>query len=236
MTRGKPQESYTCIGPKEYGDWIGLCGKPSVAKSLCGAHQRRLLRRGTLARKRAPDGTFTPCKHPLGCPNPTSQQGWCTMHAARIQKHGDPGPAGAVGNVATVNVGPCKRRGCQRPSRTKGWCHLHFNRVYTKGSPGPVGLIRDPSTWRKPCKHPEGCARRGNGGDGWCDMHSQRVKRHGDPGPVGRLAGPAKKYCQHPEVCGRPVFARGWCAAHYYRVNRYGDPGPVAVRSYKRTA
>ena len=38
------------------------------------------------------------CRHPDGCHRPgrKTRGGWCSMHAARIERNGDPGPANPV--------------------------------------------------------------------------------------------------------------------------------------------
>ena len=35
-----------------------------------------------------------PCRHPEGCPRPAHTDGWCSMHAYRIRRHGEAGEAG----------------------------------------------------------------------------------------------------------------------------------------------
>lgn len=44
------RQSETCVAPLNSGD--GVCGRPTVGKSLCKTHLRRLQRNGTLTPQR----------------------------------------------------------------------------------------------------------------------------------------------------------------------------------------
>lgn len=160
MPRGIPQASSTCIGPADLPGQPGegLCGRrPVVAHCLCGTHARRLQRKGTLNRVRAPRSkpskaaSDRTCEHPDGCDRPVyvHKVGLCTLHYTRIARGDDIGPAEPLRDPSLR--GPCRHPdGCDRRGNGgDGWCPMHAERVKNHGDPGPVGPTVDRASHRQ---------------------------------------------------------------------------------------
>jgi hypothetical protein len=76
------------------------------------------------------------CEHPDGCPLPYYYGGWCRMHAERVRRHGDPGPAGRL--KAEYVKGGRPRSRSVRPSSLRRFpmsLILSFRTI----SQGPIG-------------------------------------------------------------------------------------------------
>lgn len=72
------------------------------------------------------------CEHPDGCDRPHDSGGWCKMHAARVRRHGDPGPVGAE---RTKQASVCSVDGCGRPPHGHNLCTVHLPRMKRYGDP-----------------------------------------------------------------------------------------------------
>lgn len=71
--------------------------------------------------------TITGCTKPLKI----KTRGWCSMHYARWERHGDPEKL-----VRTKNAGhPCSVQSCDRGAETTGLCSMHYQRKRLTGDP-----------------------------------------------------------------------------------------------------
>jgi hypothetical protein len=83
-----------------------------------------------------------------GCERENFANGYCQMHLYRVERYGDPGPAGPLLKRHPRPRKPdveCSVDGCDRIiGRTggKGMCRLHHRRWRDTGDPGPAGLTR----------------------------------------------------------------------------------------------
>lgn len=68
------------------------------------------------------------------CEKPLHGHGYCSAHAARRTRTGDP----LTPLVHHPNVGPCKEGECDRPSHTKGWCITHYSQWNRLGEVQPI--------------------------------------------------------------------------------------------------
>lgn len=68
-----------------------------------------------------------------GCGHTRQKRGWCTGHAARVRRHGDP-QAHIPLSPRVQNVGKlCAVAGCGRPARRLGACLAHYQRLKKTG-------------------------------------------------------------------------------------------------------
>lgn len=71
--------------------------------------------------------TPKPCKIE-GCAKPVKNRGWCSMHAMRWARHGDPH------HVAPVQES-CSIEGCSRKHYARTWCTRHYAKWKQHGAP-----------------------------------------------------------------------------------------------------
>lgn len=65
-----------------------------------------------------------------GCCKPVKSRGWCTMHAARFYRHGDP-----LAQMWQGYPDVCKIERCGRKCYARGWCNRHYLKWRTHGTP-----------------------------------------------------------------------------------------------------
>lgn len=78
--------------------------------------------------------TISECEKPAG-----KRSGWCVMHYARWQRHGDP----SITKRPTYSPrlsDTCTIDDCDEPHMARGWCMTHYYRWRRQGSPLVVGM------------------------------------------------------------------------------------------------
>ena len=100
------------------------CGRPTVARSLCWRHYRRLRRRGTVEPW---DRSLGACTYDA---NPASRNGpdgrpLCVMHYWRVRRWGDP-----FHRRVYLNVGRVCANGDGRPAKSRGLCSRCYLVLY----------------------------------------------------------------------------------------------------------
>lgn len=66
-----------------------------------------------------------------GCSEPIKAQGYCSVHYARVRRHGEPGGMETlVGqrHHSQYEGQSCMVEGCERQPKSKGWCNMHYQR------------------------------------------------------------------------------------------------------------
>lgn len=122
------------------------------------------------------------CEHPGGCEKPHDSNGWCAMHAARIKKHGAPGPAG---RLKIKQAKECVVEGCLRPPHARNLCTVHGPRLKRYGDPEadvgdrlrfPANLVTRLRFMETGCVEYTGCI--STKGYGWLAKDGGRVLAH----------------------------------------------------------
>lgn len=158
-----------------------------------------------------------------GCERQVQARGWCQMHYARWQRHGDPGDAAPRHTWQGIG---CAVDGCNRAAAKRGWCGMHYQRWALSGAVGEADRKIAVPYADAPC-NVEGCAKT-PAARGLCPMHLERCKRNGTPGEAALRRVPS----YHDVVCkvtgcDSPARMLGWCEMHYARAKKNnGDPGP----------
>lgn len=79
------------------------------------------------------------CKHPDGCSRVVKAFGWCRVHAERIARNGDPGPA--IIRTPVPLGRPCVIDDCTKPvtnDSARNMCGMHYQRFRAHGDPHVV--------------------------------------------------------------------------------------------------
>lgn len=171
-----------------------------------------------------------------GCDRTARSKGWCSGHAQRVRRNGEPGPATFRRSPGSTPE-PCTVEGCDLPQDSRGYCKTHYSRWYYG------------TELHKPVKQPEGrltpvCAVTGcldpATGRGWCNRHYQRWWRTGETGPADIPRYGLIKVCS-AMGCDRAHRTKGYCDTHYRRWKRgvpvdsktfRAPPKPMNASSY----
>lgn len=76
------------------------------------------------------------------CKNPVHTKGFCSPHAHRMRRYGDPNGGG----LFRFRGRKCEVTSCDRPYEANGYCRMHYGRVYSGGD-----LTRSCETCGKDC-------------------------------------------------------------------------------------
>lgn len=165
----------------------------------CEKHYYRLRRTGSLNAK--PWHKRGRCTIE-GCGKPEFHRSLCSMHAARVRRHGDPQVT-----HRPRQRGTCVLPGCSRPKESRGMCELHARIMRLNGDPHIV-LQGKPG---------EGEANHNWVGDavGYEGWHARLRKEQGAA---------AKQQCVD---CDKP--ARDWSYNHDSLDERVSPDGPYAL-------
>lgn len=125
------------------------CEKPPLCRGMCVTHYHRW-NRATKA-ERPEVGTCEGCGATLralkkfcgpdcrprcavdGCEKPEHSKGWCSAHATRALRHGDP----LAELLRSPNGGACSVEGCSEPMRKTGMCANHYQMLRRYGEIRP---------------------------------------------------------------------------------------------------
>lgn len=76
------------------------------------------------------------CTHSGGCSRPLYARGYCNAHWIRLNKYGDPGPAGIAERVpAKVRGAKCEIPKCPNPRSRGKFCTSHAHKQWRYGNP-----------------------------------------------------------------------------------------------------
>jgi recombination endonuclease VII len=155
------------------------CGRPVIARTLCGACYMQAKRAGTL-----PERKESKCSQ-SGCDKPHKARGFCAAHYYQAKN------AGRI-----VQLGTCTIGGCSSTQSTRKLCIKHYRRLIRHGDP----LWEPPAKVTRTC-HTDGCEQmlgRGSA-QGMCSKHYQQWWAAKNPEKLaayretGRAAGWSRK-------------------------------------------
>lgn len=146
---------------------------------------------------------------------PTRRAVLCSLHAARVRRHGTPGPA-----EPRAPIEGCSIVGCGEEHKARGYCDIHYRRFMRTGDPLEVRRV---ANWKGELCRVEGCKDEVDSKH-LCSRHYQRYRLYGDP--LG--GGPARvrtrdQFCSL-DGCDREHYGLGFCALHYKRFKAHGNP------------
>jgi HNH endonuclease len=102
---------------------IAGCARPHKAQGLCGMHEMRMRRHGSLELPEKPQRRCAIAD----CPEPWYCNDWCRFHYHRWVRHGDP-----LVLMRERNDNPpatCQLPGCNEPHHAKGLCLPHYSQA-----------------------------------------------------------------------------------------------------------
>lgn len=115
---------------------------PGSAKGFCKAHYQRWKKYGdpTHGINAAPPPTDRPCRV-TGCDRPAigrtgEYATLCNMHAIRLRRTGEVGPAVPQRRRKRVKQWICAVEGCDKPEWAKNLCPMHYWRLQNRGEVG----------------------------------------------------------------------------------------------------
>lgn len=115
------------------------------------------------------------------CERKHQRLGYCSLHAKRFEKYGD--PLGSKKGLAPALNGKrsCSVDQCARLYKSRGFCNLHLARLRRFNNPhgSANGLAELPINGRRRCSV-SGCDRTYNR-RGYCTFHWLRYEKYGDP-------------------------------------------------------
>lgn len=152
-----------------------------------------------------------------GCEKPEHSKGWCSAHATRAHRYGDP----QAPLLRQPNHGECSVADCHEPMRKRGWCANHYG------------------MWRRFGEVREWSYRWGEGG--YASTHTWLRRRLGKPSDLRCVdcGGSAEEWSydggdpdELQDAEGR-VYTRNPLAysPRCVRCHRIFDNNPIAVRS-----
>lgn len=148
-----------------------------------------------------------------GCSKNVFGRGLCSMHHARLMRHGDPHTVLVNRNTETV----CKVDGCELKVQSHNLCAKHYTRLVRHGD---SSISFRQSNNGRICK-----ARNCNNESekiGFCSKHYQRYKKHGDPNKTRPVINKGR-LCKI-DGCSKQARTIGLCYTHYGRLQRHGNP------------
>lgn len=130
------------------------CPKKPVARGYCRSHYAKHRRSGALAKVQH---SATECSVD-GCDRGGRfTRGLCTMHYARLTRHGETGGAEAM-HAVSYDGKKCRIDDCGKTPKSRGYCTAHYKRLMRHGH--PLGGRRA-RTWEESfnlhCVKGEGC-------------------------------------------------------------------------------
>lgn len=158
----KPRIDVTAVCPTCTSEftfsWSGW-GKKQVYCSDACRYRASATRRGT-----KPAAYRTGCLVE-GCSRPHEAHGYCSTHASRLRRHGDPGP---VELYRKKERSPCSFEGCEQVATARGLCVGHYDQVKRGAELAPLRFQRKKKLVG-PCTRP-GCDGKSTG-SGYCRKH-----------------------------------------------------------------